>query len=190
MLAGDRAASRSRQLVVAFNSIAAAKLRGVKRVIGRFQQRKRARKALVGRIRRDTDRRGDVNASRTLDGVIGTRQGREDSLRDLASDSTVGARQYDDEFLATESRDQIAASDHGLNRLRAAVQDLVADRSALHFVDQLEAVEIDMRDAQVTAEHHGLRELAVEHAIEPGPVEHAGQWVAAAGVLGFFRTRQ
>ena len=54
----------------------------------------------------------------------------------------------------------------------------------------LEVIDIDVRDAQVAAEHDRLREFAIEHAIEPRSIQHAGERVAAARILGFLGASQ
>ena len=74
----------------------------------------------------------------------------------------VGAGQHDHEFLAAEARDQVAAAHARLQCLRAAAQHAIADRRAVALVDVLEVIEIDVRDAQVAAEHDRLGEFAIE----------------------------
>ncbi len=160
-------------------------------MVGGFQQRKRARKTLVGRVRRDTDRRGDVNTGGLIRAMISTRQRRENSLRDWRARSrgrcsaiatmTIPLRRSARRGRCRGPRPGWPARScaEPCRRLGVPCFSLISLKRSRSICATLKS----------RPEHHGLRELAIEHAIQPRPVEHAGERVAAARVFRLFGAR-
>src|SRR5690606_1163517 len=105
------------------------------REVGAFEER-------VGRVTRAQHR--DAPAPR-FGGA--PPQEREDPVRVLL----VGGRQHDDELVAADARDDVAAAEAHAPRAHGAAQGIVAAQVTVAVVDRLEAVEVDRGDCELLA---------------------------------------
>ena len=150
-------------------------LGGVHRQVGALHD-------LVGRIGSDAERDADAHRHDVLATVEADRclHGRQQAVGD-GGDLEIGAdvAAHDQELVAAEASDDVAAAGRGLQPVGDDLQQPVADGVTEAVVDDLEVVEV--------AEHHGhafaIADRVGQQVEELLPVRQAGQRVVA-GVVG------
>ena len=99
------------------------------------------------------------------------------ALRNDDRGTRVESGQQDDELLAAEAVDGLAATEPVLEALGDVLEDLVADDVAVLVVDRLEAVEVADEHRDAAARGRRLVGELDDAGLERGAVQHARQLV-------------
>ena len=157
-------------------AVAPELLRGVERLVGRLQQRRRGR--AVRRVRRDAERdreREDVRGEVLPDL-------RPDPLGQHVALVLVGLRQHERELLAAHAADAVDAAHARGQCLAQQLERSVPRLMAEPVVQHLEPVEVADQDGQRRLEPARALDLELEGLLEAAPVEQTRQRIGANGV--------
>ena len=99
------------------------------------------------------------------------------ALRDPCGLGGVDAGHHDDEFLAAQPTEQIAAADDAAQPIGEALEHEIADVVAIGVVDALEMVDVENHQRQRRAAHARVLDHRREMALEEAAIVEAGQRV-------------
>ena len=115
----------------------------------------------------------------------------DDAAADQRGQRNRRIRHHDDEFIAADAADLLAAGQHCCHPLAHLAQHFVAGGVAEQVVDQLETVEVEVGQRQRLPGGH-CRHRVFEHLLDAAPVEYLGQRIVVGheaqlfGRLRFF----
>src|SRR3954451_13760446 len=155
-------------------AIAAARLRGIERVVGGAHDR--SGRVTVGREDGDTGRQGDPQLqSRPLDRA--STDGIADALRGVARALPPGLGEDDDELLAAVTAHHVDLADLVTDAVGDLDHDRVADLVTVCVVDLLEQVEVEHQHGQRPVEPARALHLPAQGRLEEAVVAEPGETV-------------